>query len=187
MENLKQEYMEEVKKVWKDEGMRKYCEKSFFGAVKIADGLIYVEKEKVRTRFCYGEDGGESLNRAINNCHAVESKLDVFIQENIKRTEGYIYDIKEMIKEIEHTCWVKRAWIGNKYSGESDKLKFFAILYSGQEVAYKGGVRQATRDDLEKILKLYEELKEYQIKKCKSYWKRYGGSKLHTWTYWENA
>lgn len=187
MENLKEKYMEEVRKVWKDEGMRDFCEKQFFGAVEISDGMICLDKEKVKTRFCYGEDGGESLNRAISNCYAVEHKLEVFIRENIKRIERDIYDLKEMLKEINQTCWIRRAWIGNKYSGESNKLKFWTILYSGREDAYKGGIRQATKDDLEKILKLYEEFKEYRIKQCKTYWKRYGGSKLHTWTYWENA
>lgn len=188
MENLKQQYMEEVKKVWKTERMQKYCESQFFGAVEISDGLIVKEKEKVRTRFCYGEDGGESYNIALNNCEAVSSKFDVFLRENLKYLDRDIEEIKQMIKEVGQTAWIKRAFIGNNYE-ESDKLKFFVILYTGRENGYSAKVklRQATKEDLFKILDLYMQFRADRIKKCKAYWKRFGGSKLHTWTYWENA
>lgn len=182
------DYLFEVGKIWgNDAKMMKYLENKVFKIIKLKDGLIEFEKPSVETRFCYGEDGGESLDIAIKNCEAVSTKFNVFLRENLSEIEKVLKKLKGKLGQCEDEFWYQNVCICDNYN-KAPYIKYWTCMDQDRENLYTTqNLRRATKEEIEAIINVYEELKEYMIKKCKTYWKRFGGSKLHTWTYWVNA
>lgn len=153
-----------------DEKWVKYYEKKTLCVKTLPNGdVIAFDKPSVETRFCYSFDEvgyPESIDDSNNMCHTVSSDYDVFLAENLKWLKRDLENLEKMYRPV--------------YLNRLDKEEN-VVLYSGYQNGTDG--RMASPDDIAVIKSGIQEQIDYLTKRCAAYWKRYGGSKLHTWTY----
>lgn len=154
-----------------NEGMRKYFEDDTLYAVELSAGIMQVSKPHLQTRFCYGWGQCGSIDDACSSCDAVSSKYDLFLSENLEELKKEL-DILEnrpetvyLVKNYRDGNFVAWRGGGNYWHREKDAI-------------------DATTEDVELIKESVKKKIENLTKRCATYWKRFGGSKLKTWTYW---
>lgn len=153
-----------------DEKWVKYYEKKTLCVKTLPNGdVIAFDKPSVETRFCYSFDEvgyPESIEGSNRSCESVRSNYDVFLDENLKWLKRDLENLEKMY----HPVYL------NRLDGVEN-----VVRYSGYQNAMGG--RMASPDDIAVIKSGIQEQIDYLTKRCAAYWKRYGGSKLHTWTY----
>ena len=180
---LKERYRELISNYWKDEGMVKHCMGSYSLLFELDGGICAIEKPGIKTNFCFGY----SLNQhdrnefdEANEMAAYASKsVDYFMSENLKEFKRWIKDLKEAKKG--YSTWYPV--IGNKYCGKCDGLKSVRFVYCYDD---RNKDRRLTNDEIDKVIEAYEKSMELFVKRLKTYLKRYGLTKVNTWSYWRD-
>lgn len=169
-----------------NEGMRKYFEKTTFKVIKLKNGgLLDFTKPSVKTRFCYSFDElrPESYEDCREQCDSVRNEYRAFLAENtyeIRRRIRALEKILERNGEGDEFVWIVPAY---RDYGKGNEFVHYSYGQHYQVKRFWDGIEKADIEDVKKILEVEEELLRYVEKKCESYWKRYGGSKLHVWSY----
>lgn len=191
---LKEKYMEIIRtEVWKgSERMQDYASKEFCYAVELAnDDICVLDKPRIHKDFCfgygmYGITTEEEMDGASAMARHAETNADYFMEENLK-------EINERIERLED------AWMGKcevykyaNYSGQphGTKLKTYSIVDSWYNPENDPGrwsrltdVEKMTTEEIDALIQGYKAVKEKFIKRLNTYLKRYGLSKVNTWTY----
>ena len=183
-------YMEEMTTYWKnDAGMLKHLKTTTALVVELENGdLIPIDKPRIETRFCfayglYGRSTEEEYNDAENMRQHAETSQEYFIKENLKG----INEIIETLKNNDLEVYTALHYIGQK-PGTRTKDYHITKVWENPEnnpawwANYKELAKMTTADR-ERLIKAYEEAKQDFIKRLNTYLKRYGLSKLDTWTY----
>lgn len=155
-----------------DESMRSYLEKETLYAEQTSLGVIQFEKPRLRTSFCYGYGQGRDYESAQSGAKVVCNDYDVFLEENIEMSR--CQRVLDILEKRPETVYLRKTY---------DKGSFVDFVAGGNGCEYKEMVL-ATEQDLEIIKKGVQAQLENLKKRCAAYWKRFGGSKLKTWTYW---
>ena len=154
-----------------DEKWVKYYEKKTLCVKTLPNGdVIAFDKPSVETRFCYSFDEvgyPESIEGSNRSCESVRSDYDVFLNENLKWLK----------RDLECLGMYRPVYLNRLNGIESPNV----VSYSGYRNGNDGWI--ASDEDLAVIKSGIQEQIDYLTKRCAAYWKRYGGSKLHTWTY----
>lgn len=160
---------------WLDEFASKqknsdYYKKEFVGAIKIRDHYILLDKPSIETKFCF-HDEGPQYDFYCKLKESEENMKQYFLSENRKAFTGHIDFINEN---------------GHIYVNLKDSAVEACLCHSnyiwGREVA-----ERATDEETALILEgLKFALAKFDVR-LNAYVKRYGISKLHTWTYWADA
>lgn len=174
----KELYIEEMQKYWGASSMIGYCIKEFSNLCEFADGHYLVfTKPSITTRFCFGYDRMPgSYDNANEMCAHVKKNEVYFITENMKKINEKIDALKRY----------EKIFIQPAYFDQPDDMMICSLLYLRcfEEPAKEAHViRELTQDDKDRIIKTLEEEKTKFNKRLKTYLKRYGLSKLDTWTY----
>lgn len=183
-------YMEEMKTYWKnDAGMMKHFKTTTAAVVELENGdLIPIDKPRIETRFCfgyglYGVSTDEEYRDAEDMRQHAETSQDYFIMENLKGIEETIKELKDDSFEV----YTALAYIGQ---AEGTKTKSYHLTricnnpeYNPTWWANYKELAKMTTADRERLIKAYEEVKQAFIKRLNTYLKRYGLSKIDTWTY----
>lgn len=173
-----EKYKEELTKEWTtDSKMIDYCLKKAEEVVAIKDKVLVVEKEKIKTTFCfgygsYGISTIEESQEAYDMKKAYESNQKYFIEENTK-------DLKRAIKDIsEHNIYIA------PYYSDSE-IYYWSYLYSYEKLEDTNIKKALLLNDEEKqkLLDAYKRALDKKKKRVDIYLKKYGLSKLDTWTY----
>lgn len=170
---LKDEFIEEViSKVFKNSNsMRKYFISSVSDVFKSEDGfLIEFEKPRIETSFCfsYDEHIDGSYEDAAKMCNV---QKDYFVEYNLKSHKRRLENLMNsdkfyFVKNYEQTEKVV-IWVTEEY-----KLNHPTLTYLDCSDA-----------DKIKLIEMQEkEIEKFQ-KRLETYFKKYGTSKLKTWTY----
>lgn len=179
---LKEEYGKLLKDVWKDEKMIKYCLNKNELLIKTEKGYILgIEKQGIEKNFCFGyrlnssdTDEYDAANRMANRA---QSDSDYFIAENMKKFDEYVKAFSDKDN---------RFFFQNNYHSQKNN-----ILKNVNCVSYfypeKPDMEFISENDRELILAAYKEYRERHAKKVQAYLKRYGTSKVRSWSYWEDA
>lgn len=163
------------------------------GYVKLSSGqYIPFEKSKIQTRLCFGYDElmPETIDQASRNRNAACEKYEYF--EKLQTQ-----DIDSDIATITHALDIQNEMAANQAAGRIGcySMRDFVWTapsdYRGEKIAIWRAwnpndetIDQALKaDDLRAILDGLNALKEHKQKQARAYWKRFGGSKLHAWTY----
>ena len=175
-----------------DESWRKYYTQRVLTAARLTQGeLIRIDKLYLETRFCFGHGQNgisteEEERRANEAAHAITESERWFTAENTAPAEESIkalqacqfdsckYRIVVTVDGESHLDWVDVYGCG------------FANMEKAQEHYNRFGkatVRRLLDEDIPALVAAYKVQLEDIKKRCKTYWKRYGGSKLHTWSY----
>lgn len=200
--DMKDLLVREYGKVWNDQRMVEYCVKKASTVVELPDGSItVVEKQPIETRFCYGESGYDYDNAQRMAAHARTSE-DYFREQNMKRFQGYINDILESYS----MNWTYKLVIYEDvaFYGQSPDCRFrnigfvhysdlvddagYIMITPGKSITVHGRpCHVATAEEHRLILEAYQAARDEHRKKVDAYLKRYGLSKVHSWTYWRDA
>ena len=155
---------------------REYYKKHAVGAIKLADGYYIIEKPSIENRFCFHDEGPqyEQYKSLTSN---EDRMAKYFKAENLDEFDRHI----ERITKGDYGD--KRVWINTtNYKNNRVELCFYSSW--GQP---DGDYKECTDEEKKLILKGLKYGRELFEKRLDSYLKRYGVSKLHTWTYWADA
>lgn len=160
-------WLEEYASTQKDaDYYRKYC----VGAVKLNDGYYLMSKPSIETKFCFHDEGPNY--EFYKELMADDKKMkDYFIDKNLRNIDIRIDQLQSMRPMI-----ITSSWSDNRKSYEEENYRY----------EREGDVRmtEAQRSELVKAL----QWKRAQFdKRLQTYLKRYGLTKIHTWTYWKDA
>ena len=150
----------------KDEYDKNYCLRSYVGAVKTSVGFLLIEKPDIENRFCFSDEGEEY--NFYKSLLSDEKKMErYFLSENLEQF-NYILERKE-----------EQMFISSTYTDGRVSVSFMEDRRENDILC--------NEDDKKLIIKAYEYGKECLEKRLNTYLKKYGTSKLHTWSYWANA
>lgn len=173
--------------VWKSSpDMVDYCLKEAAHIVELTNGdIIVIEKPRIETRFCFGYSDSrydtEDYDRANAMADHAKKSQEYFIEENMK-------DINRTIGEMEGTIHHSYEYrLRVKYTGQTEgsKLKSLEVCRWGDEYAKK--YPEISAEDLQRVVEGYKVVKASFEKRLNTYLKRYGMSKVKTWSYWQDA
>lgn len=188
---IKSRYMDIIRTdVWADsERMQKYAEKQFYVGVELANGDLYViDKPNIKKDFCfgygmYGSDMNNDYERAAKMMNHAQTSEDYFIKENLDEFNHRI----ETLKDERYEAYKYLHYCGQPIGS---KLKGYTVCHVCDNPEYEPGrwsnlreVEKLTNDERAALINGFEQAKEMFTKRLHTYLKRYGLSKLNTWTY----
>ncbi|MCM1577066.1 MAG: antirestriction protein ArdA [Bacteroides sp.] len=154
-----------------------YVMKKMSNLVMTESGIIAVfEKPRMEVNFCWSDEGPDYENYLY--VHKSEERLkEYFLSENLSDYDEKIKDIcdNEQIAYIENT--------GSGYGF----VRIAEPYYYHRHLEMVRGNNELvilTENDRKKILAVLKEERAKFEKRLNTYLKKYGTSKLHTWTYW---
>lgn len=162
--------------------------------VELDDGeLLPIDKPSIKTDFCfgYGQNGistQQDYNDAYDAMRYADTNTSYFMRKNIEQLTEWRDRIAEYLNsEKPGYCGTvpKTPYICDTHGNSIIKSLHFMRRWDYEEMLpnTKKLYRQATADELQRILTAYEiEIKAFE-KRLQTYLKRYGLSKLNTWTY----
>lgn len=193
----------EFLKTW-DERMADYCTKQTAAVAILPDGgIVTVDKQNIQKHFCFGESGYDYEDAANMARHARTSE-DYFRAENMKHFEHWINDL-EGAKDLNGDYML--VIHPRQYYRQPDDCKLVCVEFKrlGEILESCGGsafleelpgktinchgqeCRIATDEEIDIILEAYREAAAAHEKRVNTYLKKYGLSKVHSWTYWRDA
>lgn len=149
--------------------------------------ILTFEKRKIEVDFCWSDEGADY--EEYKRLHSNEELLrDYFLRENLR---SYDEQIKEMTtrKDEYNNPLVAVLYERSTYSfgkcGWSETMRMLRE-YDYQQEANDSRVcvHRMTDNDAQKALAILKSERAKFEKRLHAYLKRYGISKLHTWTYW---
>lgn len=172
-----------------DPGMEKHYKKNIDTVVELSDGsLIAINKPSIETNFCFGYHDSrydtEDFDRANDMARHARTNEDYFRSENLKRLDGIIKDLRTANGNVA----IRTAYIG---APADSKIKYYSILDNFNLIKFRDGLlpefSMIDSDDVDKIITAYEDVRSRFVKRLDTYLKRYGLSKVRSWSYWLDA
>lgn len=189
-DELKALYMDIIcKEVWASPRMQEYARKNAAYIVPLDNGDITdIDKPSIETSFCFGYgycgvSTQEDEDRASKAEQTARTDQDYFIRENMRDIDGWIEALTD-----DHYYFYKYT----AYTGQPDNshLKHISYCKLGDTPEYNPGqwsnvrsLEKLTDNEKAALLTGYQEVKKAFMKRLNTYLKRYGLSKLNTWTY----
>ena len=179
---LREEYRAIQAKRWNnDEKMVNYCTNKVARFVRLKSGhILAIDKPRIETRFCFGYSisryDSEDYDRANNMAHHARTSEEYFKTENLKQLQETI-DALNGVGRFGYNV----AYISYGDDGEAT-LRFCRrcdLIEKKRE--------EINEQDRAAIITAYKlEIAAFE-KRLNAYLKRYGLSKVHTWSYWRDA
>ena len=165
---------------------KSYGAKCYEYALKFDNNFLCFSKPDIKTRFCFGYglngvSSQEDYEGARSQERNMETNQQAFINANLEGLNKSIEDIETFIKE---KCFANRY---NKIficKNSCKHLAYLAWSWDYDNIRNKDAIiKEATKEDLLLIIEVYKQQIENFKKRLNTYLKRYGLSKLTTWTY----
>ena len=184
------EYMEIIKtEVWEDVKMQEYARKKTQYIVELKNGdIIAIDKPTIETSFCFGygmylQSTEEEEKRAYNMEQYARTNENYFIEENLKGINDRIKALKDKTLK----CYTFTAYTGQP---EKSRLKEYTIAtlayskeWAPERYTHYKDLKELDNEDRDRIAAGLEIVKASFIKRLNTYLKKYGLTKLKTWTY----
>lgn len=181
-EDLKKYYYD----VFKTDKMVNYCMNKIANIIELSNNtIIIIDKPTIKKSFCFGYgfcgiSTEEEENNAYKMSQVAKTNHDYFMQENLKH-------INEKIEEIKNSY---KVYIFNQYYRQSKNnilRTYNCIKYVTEEEDLLSNnyenVEEISETDKLKIIEGLEQVKKDFIKRLETYLKKYGLSKIRSWTY----
>ena len=171
---------------------KSYEAKCYEYALKFDNNFLCFRKPGIKTKFCfgYGLNGvstQEDYEGARSQERNIETNQQAFINANLEDLNKSIEDIETFIVkwlDKEEKCFSSRY---NKIficKNSYEHKAFLTWSWDYDNIRDKEMIiREATKEDLLLIIEVYKQQIENFKKRLNTYLKRYGLSKLTTWTY----
>lgn len=152
--------------------------------IRLTNGMIHrFEKPRVETRFCFGHGQNgisteEEEKAAHEACEAMNEKAG-FIHANMEKYEHFDKYIESYEKD------------GSKIYAFCNRENGFCEFFNHDDMYYMhqyywdkvDNAYELTKDEVILLKKIIIEEKTKFMKRLETYWKRFGNTKLRTWTY----
>lgn len=171
-----------------------------FRFVELADGAVYhIQKPKIETRFCCGEDdrgqGGDGPGTIAyaNAVNAAKRTHDGFVAANLREIDDEIAFWtagRERFRNWKDTgAFLRPSYNGQENGGalSRDYPATEEWRYRREAVKLPPHARFVTEDDAARIAAGFREVRKQFVKRLETWWKRFGADYIHTWTYWSEA
>ena len=171
---------------------KSYEAKCYEYALKFDNNFLCFRKPDIKTSFCFGYglnsvSTQEDYEGARNQERNMETNKQTFINANLAGLDESIKDIETFInrffdkKETCFSCQYNKIFIcKNSYEHKA----YLTWSWDYENIRNKEMIiREATKGDLLLIIEVYKQQIENFKKRLNTYLKRYGLSKLRTWTY----
>ena len=166
-------------KEYADKGGDPYHVKNSVGAIKLHDHYYMIDKPHIQTRFCWHDEGPQY--EEYKELTADDNKMARhFKAENLNEFDKYI----DHINENKERGWNNdgRVWW---YISEHDDNRLYLQFY--HDTYQEDKKTLCTDEEKQLILEGLKFGRKCFETRLDAYLKRYGISKLHTWTYWADA
>lgn len=176
------EYLAEVnEKVWETSKSMQDYEKKICSDVFKSEGgyLVMFRKPEIKKHFCFGHGycgitTQEETQRAFDNAENARTNENYFISENLE-------DFERDLKELEET---DKVYLMPSYRMGTKIAYFVTDDYFRIRYGDKDKVLEVLSDaDVEKLKQTVLSEKAKFVKRLNTYLKRYGLSKVRSWTY----
>ena len=177
---LNQLFATEMINYWNNKRMSDYCIGKCAYIVELADGdYMEIEKPDIKKDFCFGYgycgvSTDEDYNDAAASAANARTNVDYFMEKNLQQIDGYIEELTESQYNV-----YKRV----RYSGAAPDCKLKDLTFVGYWQEPPTGAQKLTEQEIAAIIAGYEEVKKTFIRRLNSYLKRYGLTKVNSWTY----
>lgn len=194
----------EFSKAWDSPKMIDYCTNKVAAVAVLPGGeIITVDKQSIKTRFCFGESGYD-YDEAQNAAAHARTSENYFKAQNMEHFNEWLKDLDEARTMSGNYVLT----IGTKhYTGQAEDCKLAFVEFvrlsevidacggsccleelPGKELTIRGCARRvATPEEIDLITEAYKTAAAQHEKKVDAYLKRYGTSKVNAWTYWRDA
>ena len=178
-QELKQQYEQELRKVYGPtrEGTVQYAVSKIQRVVELSNGKLYViEKQPIQTSFCYGYGWSgvvvdrEEMEAARDLARQARTNEDFFTAENMK-----CFSLFDRGDASYQKLGIEMP------STKSNRI--VAIHWVSGPMEYYRDIKPLSAEDEDILRQAYEEEKAVHLKKIKAYLKRYGLSKVNSWSY----
>lgn len=183
-QELKEVLKSALSEVWNGH-MLDYCMKESAHIVELENGeIISIEKPRIDKDFCFGHgycgvSSQEDEDRADSMVVHARTSTDYFLNQNLKGLEQSIKAFQEVADGKQS------AFLNIHYTGQSDTNPLKSVTWCrGYEVEdYKTKYAELSCEDARRLVDGYKEVKNQFIKRLNTYLKKYGLTKVNTWSY----
>ncbi len=159
-------FKDTLKEYKESKGYDDYSIKNAVGAIKINDSFLLLPKPTIETRFCFYDEGPNY--ELYKSLRADDKKMaDYFVADNKKELQKDIAKIKE-----------RGAYLYKEYDGR------LCVSWREPHISCKDKCERADEATTALIVEGLEYALSEFDKRLQTYLKRYGISKLNTWTFW---
>ena len=176
-EQLTQKFRQEYGKVWESQTMQNFLIKQLSNGVQLENGLlIEFENPDIKENFCFsagqnGEATPEEWNNANEMASLARTSEKYFISENMKS-----------FKDLEKVLNADKVYLERYH--EHGYLDVGAISDElPSQDCWRINFIELTKKDIENLKDVIAEEKTKFMKRLDAYLKKYGLSKVKSWTY----
>lgn len=182
-----------IAEYWKSPRMYDYCISRLSNELELENGLILkFEKPSIETHFCYGYSlsniDSESYDTANKNAENATKDVINFINENIAQSglQALYNKLKKADTVYYSNCNNNGIVSVGSLFDQNDECRFRYDYGENSEYYKRYITGKLSKNDVQKIIaKVAEELQKF-VKRLNTYLKRYGLSKVHSWSYWRD-
>lgn len=181
---LFERYIEEMRKEWSDERMIEHYRKTTSYVCQLSNGgLLAFEKQSIETSFCFGysythdQNDYKDANKMVEHAKTNE---DYFIERNLEQFDWKLEKINKEDADI---------YIFRKHSRSNANVYDFYVLdfYEVNANYYKHlNLQKASEEDKNIIINAIKAERAKFEKRLRTYLKKYGLSKVRSWTFWKD-
>jgi hypothetical protein len=150
--------------------------------------IICFRKERIKTEFCWADEGAPYEH--YKQVHKTQDSLQqYFLYENLRQYDDLIKELETRKREYSDIIPVffEIEWCSIGKLGYADGVhayRWYQVNDSEQDPRTRDLIHRMSDAEIKQAIAiLKEELAKFE-KRLHTYLKRYGTSKLHTWTYW---
>jgi hypothetical protein len=181
---LKDIYRADMTSYWRksngepDQKMIDYCTKKAAYIVELDNDNYYViDKPSIEKDFCFGYgycgvSTEEEYQGAARMAEHARTSTDYFMEQNLEPLNRWIEDLKR------YSVYKRPHYIGQSESCKEIGLDFIDYY----QAAPKNG-EELTAEEIARIIEGYQEVKKAFIKRLNTYLKRYGLTKVNSWSF----
>ena len=160
--------------------MKNYYRKEVEQIAEIKDGYLIVDKPRIKTSFCFGSgwNGISSLEEdeiANDLANQARTDEDYFLEENLQ-------ELNKRIKVLEDSL-ISDADSFNKVVLIKNGFNQYSVAARRHAEYWDEEYTEATEKEVKEILSLYVSVRENFKRRLSIYLKKYGLTKINSWTY----
>lgn len=161
---------------------RPFYEKKYLTVIKLGDDYYPIEKLRIQTTFCFGAGcNGISTDEDWEGASAAQSAIhqfDNWLKANTEEVDSDIIGLTD--PHSDERRWRDRGYLPFvcRYEKEIKLLWRYSLCGDMPDDAHA----PSPKEKAVILAGLKMQLSDI-TKRCTAYWKRYGASKLNTWTY----
>lgn len=188
-ERLKARYMEIIcEKVWSSPKMQEYCRKRCAYLVELSDGgIVCIEKPYIEKDFCFsygfcGVSTAESEYAANSMAHTAATDENYFKERNLAELVSTISRLQDC-EHGKYKCYSCSYANTPLLKNVNIVRPFEAPEYRPERWLNARDLKLLEQEDIDRLVHGYSCVKAQLEQRLERYLKRYGLSKVNTWTF----